>query len=176
MFDDEFLYNFSGQTILQAQSQNYETRQAAKFAANHLLNVIQRIMNTSASKVLLAVIVGWTISQAACSHSPSHGKGLPPTATARRILSADEAAQLAAQLANDQCDRQYRKRPFVAGQYSAMLQDSTYRWGGLDIGGRGGFSALVTFRRDGGEPHVEIYYSTDVLRPERIPLEPLQPR
>jgi hypothetical protein len=58
----------------------------------------------------------------------------------------------------------------VAEQYSAVLQDGTYRWGGLDVGGRGGFSAFVSFRQDGKEPHVEIYFSTDVLMPIRKPM------
>lgn len=131
--------------------------------AEDLLGVIQRIMKTSASKVFVAVIVGWIISQAACSRSPSHGMRVSSAGTVRPALTADEAAQLAARLANDQCEGQYHKRPFVAEQYAAMLQDSRYRWGGLDVGGRGGYSALVTFRRDGSEPYVEVYYSTDVL-------------
>jgi hypothetical protein len=88
-------------------------------------------------------------------------------ATARRVLSADEAAQLAAKLANDQCDRQYRERPFSAAQHFAVLQNGMYQWGGLDVGGLGGFSALVTFRADGSEPRVEVYFSTDILRPWR---------
>jgi len=68
---------------------------------------------------------------------------------------------LAAQLANEQCERQYHRRPFRADQYSAVMQDDFYRWGGLDVGGVGGFSALVTFRRDGSESHVEVYFSSD---------------
>jgi hypothetical protein len=64
-------------------------------------------------------------------------------------------------LANEQCDRLYQKRPFRADQHAAVLQDGLYHWGGLDVGGVGGFSALVTFRQDGSEPHVEVYYSND---------------
>ena len=122
-------------------------------------------MTTTVSKALTAVIAGLVITKLGCARSPTHGVGQSPVATARRILSADEAAQLAAKLANDQCDRQYRKRPFSAAQHSAVLQKGMYRWGGLDVGGPGGFSALVTFRPDGSEPHVEVYFSTDVLSP-----------
>jgi hypothetical protein len=71
---------------------------------------------------------------------------------------------LAAQLANDQCERKYRRRPFKPGQYPAVLQDGVYHWGKLDIGGPGGFSALVTFYRDGSEPHIEVYFSSDTVR------------
>ncbi|MGA3284665.1 MAG: hypothetical protein ABSD57_09440 [Verrucomicrobiota bacterium] len=126
-------------------------------------------MTTTASKVLVAVIAGLVISGEGCLRSPTHGVDQSPVATARRVLSADEAAQLAAKLANDQCDRQYRKRPFSAAQHSAVLQKGMYQWGGLDVGGPGGFSVLVTFRPDGSEPHVEVYFSTDVLRPQRLP-------
>jgi hypothetical protein len=70
-------------------------------------------------------------------------------------------------LANDRCEAQYRKRPFTAEQHAAVLQDGLYRWGGLDVAGRGGFSALVTFRQDGSDPHVEVYFSSDALTPPR---------
>ena len=138
------------------------------------LDDIAHLMTTTASKVLAAVIAGLIISEVGCSRSPTHSVGQSPVATARRVLSADEAAQLAAKLANDQCDRQYRKRPFSAAQHSAVLQNGMYQWGGLDVGGPGGFSALVTFRPDGSEPHVEVYFSTDILRPQR-PLPDLPP-
>lgn len=82
--------------------------------------------------------------------------------SARRVLSVAEAAQLAARLANDECERFYRKRQLAAEQHSALLEDGVYRWGGLHVGGPGGFSALVAFWRDGSEPHVEVYFSTDV--------------
>jgi hypothetical protein len=124
-------------------------------------------MTTAASKVLVAAIAGLVISGAGCS--PTHGVGQSPVVTARRVLSADEAAQLAAKLANDQCDRQYWKRPFGAAQHSAVQQNGMYQWGGLDVGGSAGFSARVTFRPDGSEPQVEVYFSTDVLRPQKLP-------
>jgi hypothetical protein len=131
-------------------------------------------MTIAASKVLAVLIAGLVISGAGCSRSSPHGIGQSPMTAARHELSTDEAAQLAAKLANDQCERQYHKRPFVAEQHSVVLEDGIYHWGGLDVGGPGGLSALVTFRRDGSEPHVEVYFSTDVHRPERIPVKPLE--
>jgi hypothetical protein len=83
-------------------------------------------------------------------------------------LSASEAAILAARLANDQCDRHYHRRPFRPDRYPAILQDGTYLWGGLDVGGPMGFSARVTFSEDGEKPEVEVYFSTDMLSPERL--------
>lgn len=124
-------------------------------------------MTTTALKVVAAVMAGLVISEVGCSRSPPHAAGQPPLAVAQRVLSADQAAQLAAKLANDQCERRYQKRPFSAAQHSAALQNGMYQWGGLDVGGPGGFSALVTFRPDGSEPHVEVYFSSDVLSPHR---------
>ena len=94
----------------------------------------------------------------------------------RHLLSPPEAAQLAARLANDECERLYQKRPFAADQKPAVLKGDEYRWGGLDVGGPGGFSALVAFGTDGSHPKVEVYFSTDVHRPvHRQPLAPEAP-
>jgi hypothetical protein len=134
---------------------------------------MEHLMTTTASKVLAVVIAGLVIAEAGCSQSSPHGIGQSPVPAARRNLSAAEAAQLAAKLANDQCERQYHKRPFAAEQHSVVLEDGIYRWGGLDVGGPGGLSALVTFRRDGSEPHVEVYFSTDIHRPEPGSIKPL---
>ena len=78
-----------------------------------------------------------------------------------RALSQEDASLLAARLANDLCERQYRRRPFQPGQYPAVLQEGVYHWGNLDVGGHAGFSASVTFLENGNEPHVEVYFSSD---------------
>jgi hypothetical protein len=82
-----------------------------------------------------------------------------------KAISPQQAAELAATLANDKCESKYRKRPFKPEQHPAVREANKYRWGGLDVGGPGGLSALVTFREDGSQPHVEIYYSNDRLAP-----------
>ena len=130
------------------------------------------IMTTVGLRVLLAVVTGLVALQPSCSNWPSARAGQSPVAAARRGLSAGEAAGLAARLANDQCERQYRTRPFLPEQYVAVLHQGKYRWGGLDVGGPRGFSALVSFREDGDEPHVEVYFSSDSLRPQRLPVAP----
>jgi hypothetical protein len=79
----------------------------------------------------------------------------------RRALSTEEASTLAARLANEQCERRYRRRPFKPEQYPAILLDGVYHWGKLDVGGHAGFSASVIFYPDGSEPHVEVYFSSD---------------
>jgi hypothetical protein len=119
---------------------------------------------------LLAVLTGLVVLQPGCSPSPSPRPA--PVLAARGTLSPGEAATLAARLANDQCESRYNARPFSPGQYPAVLQEGTYRWGGLDVGGPGGFSAFVTFGKNGEEPHVEVYFSSDALRPQRLPPPP----
>jgi len=136
-------------------------RLVATAAENGKLVACFRIMTTKPSRILLAVIAGWLLSQLGCARSLSPSAGQSSQVTARRVLSSKEASELAARLANEQCQRQYRKRPFSGDQHSAVLLDGLYHWGGLDVGGVGGFSALVTFRQDGSEPHVEVYYSND---------------
>ena len=79
-----------------------------------------------------------------------------------RVLSPSAAAELAAKLANDECERLHQKRPFTAQQHAAVLKDDIYRWGRLDPGGPSGLSAVVTFRADGSEPEVKVYLSTDI--------------
>ena len=77
------------------------------------------------------------------------------------MLSPTDAAQLAAKLANDECERLYKRRPFAAGQHPAVQGEGKYHWGGLDVGAPGGYSAHVTFGQDGSKPKVEVYFSTD---------------
>jgi len=91
----------------------------------------------------------------------------PHTQSALRVLSTTEAAELAEKLANQECNRLYKRQPFAAGQHPAVLRDGEYRWGGLDQGAPGGYSALVTFAQDGSHPKVEVYFSSDQLSPPR---------
>src|SRR5882757_10065912 len=100
-------------------------REAVYYADSH-------IMTTKPSRFLLAVIAGWLFVQPGCGRSPSPSAAM---AVARRVLSSEDAAELAARLANAKCESQYRKHPFRADQYSAFLEEGEYRWGGLDIGG-----------------------------------------
>src|SRR4030095_3254271 len=86
-------------------------------------------------------------------HEPSH----PPRAVTKP----------AAKLATAECERLHKKRPSTAEQHPAVLERGQYRWGRLDPGGPSGLSAVVTFRADGSQPDVEIYFSTDILRPEQ---------
>ena len=89
-----------------------------------------------------------------------------------QTLTPTQAAILAARLANDECERRHKKRPFTPEQYAAVLEGDVYRWGRLDEGGRDGLSALVTFARDGSNPKVEVYFSTDIILAPKLPPKP----
>lgn len=117
--------------------------------------------------------LGWLsaalLALAGCSHSPQPAPASPPIPIPSGGLSAAEAAELAAGLANKECDRLYHREPFTPDRYPATLTEDGYRWGGLDVGAPGGLSALVIFAPDGSNPKVEVYYSTDVLTPQISP-------
>jgi len=78
------------------------------------------------------------------------------------VVSPGAAAELAAKLANEECERLYQRRPFAAGQHVAVFEGERYRWGRLDPGGPSGLSAVVSFRADGSQPSVQVYFSTDI--------------
>ena len=105
------------------------------------------------------------VSQVGCSASTATRSGATRSTEVKRVLSPTEAAELAARLANDECARLYHKRPFTPDQHEAVLKGGVYQWWHLDVGGRGGFSAKVSFNADGSRTQVEVYFSTDVRWP-----------
>jgi hypothetical protein len=95
-----------------------------------------------------------------------------PAAGAPRVISSSEAAEIAAQLANDQCDRMFQERPFSATQYPAILKNGRYEWGHLEPIRR--YSALVTLQSAGSGGRAQVYCSTDAIIP--AVLRPVSPR
>ena len=120
-------------------------------------------MKLQQMEILLAAMVTCLIAQVGCVPSGSHSAVQQSEAVPQRTLSPDDAAALAAKLANQECERQFQRQPFKAGQHAAILQDGFYHWGKLDVGAVGGLSAVVWFRQDGRDPHVEVYFSSDTL-------------
>jgi hypothetical protein len=59
-------------------------------------------------------------------------------------------------MANDECWREYQKRPFLAEQHTAVVEDGRYRWGSHDVGAQQEFSAWVTLGSDGGCSEVTL--------------------
>ena len=134
-------------------------------------DVMKTNTNWSAPAWSCCLIALFLLHGGCSGSSPKQARFSPPQAT-QQVLSQSEAAELAARLANDECERLYQKRPFVPDQSTAVLEGAEYRWGGLDVRGRGGFSTLVTFKADGSHPKVEVYFSTDTIFPQLTPLVP----
>src|SRR5882724_3142265 len=70
-------------------------------------------MNLASSKTLLVLILASPAVQLSCVRSTTQSVGQTPVSSAHHVLSAHDAAELAARLANDQCNRQFGRRPFT---------------------------------------------------------------
>jgi hypothetical protein len=80
-----------------------------------------------------------------------------------RKLRKRQAAELAAKLANDECERLYNQRPFESEDHIPKFYDGCWRWGRLDPVGYYGLSSEVHFDADGSNPEVTVYFSSDRL-------------
>lgn len=80
----------------------------------------------------------------------------------QKRLSPKRAAALAARLANEECERMYDRRPFAPTTYPVRFEEDRFEWGRVDPGGEDGFSAAVSFDRDGRDAVARCYFSTDV--------------
>src|SRR5881394_3601768 len=96
------------------------------------------ILAAVAGRVCLIVLV--LCGAAGCSRS-APPTGISPAKRDTEALTPNAAAVLAAKLANDECDRLHKKRPFEAKQYAAIREGDMYRWGRLDPGRPSGLSA-----------------------------------
>lgn len=76
-------------------------------------------------------------------------------------LTQAQAADLAATLANAECNRYYKKQPFKPDSFPAALTAGRWQWGRLDPKGSGGFSAEVSFDARGQNRKVQIFMSND---------------
>jgi hypothetical protein len=77
-------------------------------------------------------------------------------------LSDEQAAVMAARLANDACFQRFGQRPFEPGSHPIRRVDGRFEWGRLDPAGIDGYSAEVSFGPAGERPEVEVYFSSDV--------------
>jgi hypothetical protein len=79
-------------------------------------------------------------------------------------LSEDEALKLAVTLANEKCTKRFSSAPFDTSTFAVAFKDGRWEWGGLDVKGVDGFSAMVSFDEFGLNRKVDVFYSTDVPR------------
>ena len=85
-------------------------------------------------------------------------------ASCGKSLDRTAASRLAASLANEECRRLYHRAPFSSDDYDAQVIRGRWSWGRLDPAGKEGFSAEVSFKRNGSDTRVVVYYSSDILR------------
>lgn len=97
-----------------------------------------------------------------------------PSTPTRTLLLAPSPASLpntfelsehAAQLANDKCEQEFGLRPFQADTFKLSFAEDRdrYEWGRLDPVGVNGYSARVSFNREGRDALVSVYWSVDSL-------------
>lgn len=94
-------------------------------------------------------------------------QGCTSEQAARSVRSGEltnrQAAELAADLANEECERLYGSRPFAHDDHVAAIKDGRWHWGRLDPAGHAGLSAEVTFNVDGSHPEATVYFSLDIV-------------
>jgi len=84
----------------------------------------------------------------------------------RQIITQEQAAEHAAKLANEKCQKDFGNSPFTPDSYKAELVDSRWHWGKIDPKGFNGYSARVEFNKDGTNENVKVAFHTDELKNE----------
>jgi len=91
----------------------------------------------------------------------SLGEKPNPDGPGATMRSPAAAAELACWYANEKCLRQWGRAPFSPYLYVAHFKNERWFWGEYDPAGPGGFSAEVSFARDGSDVRVQINFSID---------------
>ena len=90
---------------------------------------------------------------------------------AQSLLSAEQASELAARLANNECQRRFGRTPFKAPTAVARLISGRWHWRALAGVSRADVIANVSFSAVGQEPSVSVELTTGVEdngRPRRF--------
>ena len=95
-----------------------------------------------------------------CTKLEPAGKATPGRTNA---LSRQQAAELAAKLANARCLETYGGHipPFQPNSYQITLVGSQWHWGKISSDSVGAFAAKVVFDKYGADPNVEVAMYTD---------------
>lgn len=105
-------------------------------------------------KTLLVAISALLLT--ACESSRTHSN-----------LTAEQAAALCVQLANDKAEAAYHRRPFE-NKLPANFQDGRWLWSGIEGIGLLDYHAKVELAADGSTNRVEIRLTDDALHPRTI--------
>ena len=117
-------------------------------------------MKTILFSAILCVLVA-SISSA--DEATNTERNATTSAATTNVLTQHQAASLAAQLANDECEKRFKRRPFTATSFAATYTEGRWCWGRLDPAGMKGYSAKVLFDRYGKNPEVQVYFSDDAF-------------
>lgn len=71
-------------------------------------------------------------------------------------LTEQQAANLACYLANQEAHKRFGQQPFTVESYSVKMKNRKWVWGGIEPAGNTGFSAFVTFQRNGKNSMVDV--------------------
>jgi hypothetical protein len=135
-----------------------------RFSRRHYRGVAE-LGRTQRMKLLVVIsLSAGFLCWSGCSRTQQSTSCAVVAAASGERLSVESAARLAAKLANDECERLYKKRPFAPETYQVRFADGHYHWGHIDPAGIGGYSAEVAFRADGTQPEVRIWFSSDAVR------------
>jgi iron complex transport system substrate-binding protein len=77
------------------------------------------------------------------------------------MLNEKTVCKLASDLANQECERIYGSCPFLPEHYKAEFSGERWQWGHMDPAGIKGYSAEVSFKKDGTDKKVQVFFSTD---------------
>lgn len=86
-------------------------------------------------------------------------------------LDEKAAIKLAVDLANKECERIYKEQPFLPEHYKLEFSDGRWKWGFLDPMGVKGYSAKVSFNKDGSGKEIQVFLSTDSNLRQKVPVE-----
>lgn len=73
-------------------------------------------------------------------------------------LNEQSAAELSAELANEECKKLYGEQPFLPEHYKAAFSDGRWHWGYIDVAGVRGYSTEVSFKENGTDKKVEVQF------------------
>ena len=79
----------------------------------------------------------------------------------KQIITQEQAAEHAAKLANEKCQKEFGKSPFTPESYEAEFVDSRWHWGKIEPKGINGYSAKVEFNKDASNEDVKVALSSD---------------
>lgn len=92
------------------------------------------------------------------------------------IVTPEQAAEHAANLANERAGNAFGKTPFTPQSYPPLRTGERWYWGVIQAPGICGYSAEIEFNTDGSDPSIRVVLHTDILTimapsQDRVPIQ-----